>query len=152
MSLRQAIKGLIVVVAVMFGASASAFAHAGHAHAQLPATSGAESTNYSSATPEITIEFSGVFAPSLPTRSNAPVSSAELIQSSALPTGSAACPPGACCCQGASMCGMSGHCCTSMMPDDDWAKDLSNHMRYHLPRISSVYPDIAIGLDRPPKA
>ena len=40
-----------------------------------------------------------------------------------------------------------------MTPDTpSWFSDLSDQTRYHLARLNLVYPDIFIGLDRPPKA
>lgn len=152
MSLRQAIKGLIVVVAIMFGTSVSAFAHAGHVHAQSPASvSMTSSVVFTAATPSDT-EISAVVARPSPTPLDQPTTSGQSIQTAAFHSGVAGCPPGACCCRGASSCGMGGHCCASMMPDHaNWTSDLSDHMRYHLARLGWVYPDVVIGLDRPPK-
>ncbi len=152
MSLRQAIKGLIVVVAVMFGTAASAFAHAGHAHAQMSTGSSVESTGFASAVQQAVEKISGAVAQPSSTNSNVPIGAGQSVQSAAFHSGVSVCPPGACCCQGASSCSMGGHCC-SMMPDPaQWPNDLSNHMRYHLARLGWVYPDVVIGLDRPPKA
>jgi hypothetical protein len=152
-SLTKAIKGLIVVVAVMFGASSNAFAHAGHADAQPPASAIVASPAWVKVTPQSVVEISGVVARPSSIQSDEPVSSGPCIQTAAFHSGVAVCPPGACCCQGASSCGMGGHCCTSLMHDHaNWTSDLSDHMRYHLARLGWVYPDIVIGLDRPPKA
>ena len=156
MSLRQAIKGLIVVAAVMFGASASAFAHAGHPHAQSsasPAIPALTSAVSGPVAPQSVADISGAVARSSSTQLDEPGTSERSFRSAGFHTEGTACPPGACCCQGASTCSMGSHCCTSMMPDHaSWASDLSDHMRYHLARLGWVYPDIVIGLDRPPKA
>lgn len=153
MSLWQAIKGLIVVVAVMFGTTSNAFAHAGHAHGQLSATPSLMSAALVTVTPKTFTDVSSVVALPLSAALDQPMTSGESFQAAAFHSGVAACPPGACCCQGASSCGMGGHCCASMMPDHaNWTSDLSDHMRHHLARIGWVYPDIVLGLDRPPKA
>lgn len=152
MSLRQAIKGFIVVVAVMFGTT-SAFAHAGHVHGQSPASASVNAAvAVTTVTPSIT-EISAALARPSSTRLDEPRTSVQSMKSALFHSDVAVCLPGACCCQGASSCGMGGHCCASMMPDHVlWTTDLNNHMRYHQARLGWVYPDIVIGLDRPPKA
>lgn len=153
MSLWQAIKGLIVVVAVMFGTTSTAFAHAGHAHGQLSATPSLMSAVLVTVTPKTFTDVSAVEARPLSAALDQRMTSGQSIQAASFHSGVAGCPPGACCCQGASSCGMGGHCCVSMMPDSaNWTSDLSDHLRYHLARLGGVYPDIVIGLDRPPKA
>lgn len=153
MSLWQAIKGLIVVVAVMFGTTSNAFAHAGHAHAQSSSNPTFISAALVASPMKAVTEMSAVVARLLSIALDQPTTSSPSMQAAAYHSGIAACPPGACCCQGASSCGMGGHCCASMMPDHaNWTSDLSDHMRYHLARLGWVYPDIVIGLDRPPKA
>lgn len=154
MSLWQAIKGLIVVVAVMFGTMSTAFAHAGHLHAQSAAS--ATPTVISAALVTVMPKtFTGIFAVvarPLSAALDQPMTSGQTIQAAAFDSGLVGCPPGVCCCQGASSCGMGGHCCSSMVPDHaNWTSDLSDHTRYHLARLGWVYPDIVIGLDRPPK-
>lgn len=152
MRLSQAIKGLIVVVAVIFGTAASASAHAGHDHAQLSATYTLESSRLASAASQAGGKYSGVTVRRISTKVNAPAGAGQSVQTVSNRSGGAACAPGACCCQGASSCGMGGHC-PSMLPDtSDWINDLSHHKRYHLARMGWVYPDITTGLDRPPKA
>ena len=132
MSLKQAIKGLIVVIAVIFGITSNAFAHAGHAHKQSPPSADLLSAAWVKVTPQSVI-ISGVVARPSSILSDEPVTSGPSIQTAAFHSGVAICLPGACCCQGASSCGMGGHCCASMMPDHAmWTSDLSNHMRYHL--------------------
>lgn len=153
MGLRQAIKALIIVVAVIFGITSNAFAHAGHTHAQSPTAANVATPAWVTVSPGSFAEISGVVAGPSSIQSDEPMTSGQYIQSAAFHSGVAVCPPGACCCQGASSCGMGGHCCTSLMPDHtNWTSDLSDHMRYHLARLGWVYPDIVIGLDRPPKA
>lgn len=153
MSLWQAFKGLIVVVAVMFGTTSTAFAHAGHAHAQSSATPTVISAALVTVMPKTFAGISAVVARPSFSALDQPMTSGQFIQAAAFHSGVKGCPPGACCCQGASSCGMGGHCCSSMMPDHtNWTSDLSNHTRYHLARLGWVYPDIVIGLDRPPKA
>lgn len=152
MNLRLAIKGLIVVVAVMFGTAANAFAHTGHVHAQMTVASAVATASSAATTLPAGAQISATIPKFSFSKSRAPVDSDQSAKPAPLHTSGAICTSGACCCQGASSCGMSGHCCASMMPgQSDWTHDLSNHMRYHLARLGWVYPDIVIGLDRPPK-
>lgn len=152
MSLRLAFKGLIVVVAVMFGTMASAFAHEGHAHAQMSPASIAVTTSGTTATPPAAAQISATTSKLPSSNSRAPIDSDQSAKPAPSHSDGAICTAGSCCCQGASSCGMGGHCCASMMPEQsDWTRDLSNHMRYHLARLGWIYPNIIIGLDRPPK-
>lgn len=140
------------MVAVMFGAT-NAFAHAGHVHTQSPASASVNAAaTLTTVTPHIT-EISAALARPSSNRLDGPGTYIQSMQSAPFHSDVAVCLPGACCCQGASSCGMGGNCCTSMMPDHVlWTTDLSNQMRYHQARLGWVYPDIVIGLDRPPKA
>ena len=152
MSLRQAIKGLIVLVAVVFGTSINAFAHAGHEHAPSANAAWIASANADEVAPQANLDEAGKQALTSLAKTNGSQSTGHKLQSASFRTNGATCPPGACCCQGASSCGMGGHCCASMPSTASWMNDLSNHMRYHLARLGWVYPDIVTGLDRPPKA
>ena len=152
MSLSQAIKGLIVVVAVVFGTSANAYAHAGHEHAQAANDTWITTANADAVSPQANLDEAGKHAVTSLAKTIGSVSTGYSVQSASFRTDGATCPPGACCCRGASSCGMGGHCCASMPSTASWMNDLSNHMRYHLARLGWVYPDIVTGLDRPPKA
>lgn len=149
MSLKQAVWGLIVMAAVLFGSIANASAHAGHGSAHSAAMSAA---HWSVAARNTASAGMSVHAPSV--ASTKPVGATTWIKSAPGDSGGDVCPSGTCCCcQAQSSCGMGGHCCSSMTPDTpSWFSDLSDQTRYHLARLNLVYPDIFIGLDRPPKA
>jgi hypothetical protein len=153
-SLRQALKGLIVVVAVMLGTTTSVFAHAGHGHAQFSASfSTRVSANPEMSAPTALAKTFAATAHLASVKQVALNDTGETLQVETFRSGMVTCPPGVCCCQGASSCGMGSHCCASMMlVPVKWTNDFSNHMRYHLARLGWVYPDVVIGLDRPPKA
>jgi hypothetical protein len=151
-SLRLVAQGLLVVVAILFGTAANAFAHAGHADALENATVAISDRVIA---PPTGVGAAGDYvAHSLAKYANSAGDYDQSAHSLPQPENEAACMPGACCCQGASSCGMGGHCCASMMSSESigWAQDFSNHMRFHLARLGSVFPDIVFGLDRPPKA
>ena len=152
MTLRRAFEGLFVVVAILVGTTASAFAHAGHSHTQHAAAIATSSD--ATITPTITYSSEPVVAliwSAGDPRADRALSLDASGKANTHPDGPP-CTPGACGCQGASMCGMGGHCCASMMPDSmHWTRDSRDHMRFHLARLGWVYPDIYFGLDRPPK-
>lgn len=138
------------MVAVLVGTAASAFAHAGHSHAQHAAaiTESPTATTIASSSEPV----AAMIANSGDTRVDKTLSGDASAKANSHPDGPP-CTPGACCCQGASMCGIGGHCCASMMPESmHWTRDSRDHMRYHLARLGWIYPDIYFGLDRPPKA
>lgn len=157
MSLVQAVRAIVVLVAVLFGAPSNALAHAGHEHASLsPVTASlstkalrADTSSFDSITflADPTQSVPKLFLPVHTTGVRAVVSAGFQSQS-----GTTACAPGACCCQGASSCGMGGHCCASLFSSSEkWFGDLTNHVRYHLARLGWTYPEMIFGLDRPPK-
>jgi hypothetical protein len=151
-SLKLAFKGLIVVVAVMFGTMANAFAHGGHDHAGMAPASSMVTASGATASLPVAAQISVTISKLTSSNSRALIDSDQSAKPPPSHSDGAICTSGACCCQGASSCGMSGHCCASTIPSQsDWTRDLSNHMRYHLARLGWVYPDIIIGLDRPPK-
>jgi hypothetical protein len=154
-NVRRVLEGLIVVVALFVGTTASAFAHAGHSHAQ-PASVAMPASVISTTTPTTVVQKSSDVIPLFATLGGARADMAHPGDPLAIGTQrpeNAPCTPGTCGCQGASMCGTGGHCCASMMPESmHWAPDYRDHMRYHLARLGWVYPDVVFGLDRPPKA
>lgn len=151
MGLSQAIKGFIVVIAVFFGITSNAFAHAGHAHGQILAGRVASTTG-----PAVLMIRADVSSTASSKRSSIQLHLRDfdlLAQPEPAHTKGTICQLGACCCQTSSSCGMGAHCCASMMPDQaNWTSDLSNHVRYHMARLGWAYPDIVNCLDRPPKA
>ena len=152
MSLRLAIKGFIVVVAVMFGTMANAFAHGGHAHAQMSPTSVVAATRGAPVTAPAEAQISAAILKVSSTKTHAPVDLDQAAKPARSHPDGAICATGACCCQGASSCGAGGHCGASALPgQSDWTHNLGNHMRYYLARLGRVLPDVVIGLDRPPK-
>jgi hypothetical protein len=149
---------LAVLVAILFGGTANAHAHAGHVHASVP-----------------NIETARLVAPQGPSRVIIPADAEKLKASLAAkssPIGtlgvatskvayvtsdqshrSTDCIPGACCCQGLSSCGMAGHCCAGALPQaQSWWSGDQRQARFRMPAHGLIYPDIIFGLDRPPKA
>ncbi len=158
MSLAQAVRAIVVLVAVLFGAPANALAHAGHEHASLsPVATSLLSDAWQpvGSTGGRQLVVSSIVDASR-TPNFAPLAIDTSLAVSAVsksPSDQTRCPPGACCCQGASSCGMGGHCCASTASSSEkWFGDLSNHVRYHLARLGWAYPEMIFGLDRPPKA
>lgn len=155
MNVRRVLEGLIVVVALFVGTTASAFAHAGHSHAQ-PASVAMSAVALLTTTPSAVVQKAGDVTPLFATLGGPRAEMAPLGDSLAIGTSGhdhAPCTSGTCRCQGASMCGTGGHCCASMIPDSmHWGPDYHDHIRYHVARLGWRYPDVVFGLDRPPKA
>lgn len=152
MSLRLAINGLIVLVAVLFGTMTSAVAHVGHSRALSPAAVTVHATP-SVSIPQAIAERSGAIVKTSEPRALDVTEVGVSAQTNPSHLGGTGCLPGACGCQGGeSSCGMSGHCCSSLPPQSGWTHDLSIQLRYQLAGSDFNTPDIVTGLDRPPKA
>lgn len=158
MSLLRAIAALGILIAIVFSGSANAHAHAGHVHASV-----ASSDN------------TRLLAPQLPPRSLTAADAENfrtLLAAMSVPLGEPEaatsmdvgvtsnhshsrtdCLPGACGCQGLSSCGMAGHCCAGALPQaHTWWTGDQRQARLRMPDQGWIYPDLAFGLDRPPKA
>jgi len=152
----QAVKLAIVVIAVLFGFTANALAHAGHVHAQSPTVVTIEYDSRTAVPQQFAAKITSTIAlSSLSSSVHPKMRSDGNTSANAAPAhkGVTACPPGSGCCLGVSSCGVAGHCCPSMMLEPaEWTHDLCNRTRYHWARSGWLYLDIVIGFDRPPKA
>ena len=158
MSLLRAITALALFMAVVFGGSAIAHAHAGHSHASVPSFETARATAPQKSLRHLATADTEKLKASLAAK---PVSLSLPITNSSTDASVTAdqthrttdCVPGACCCQGVSSCGMAGHCCAGALPQaHTWWSGDQRQTRFRMPAQGLIFPDIIFGLDRPPKA
>ncbi len=158
MSLLRAITALTILIAGVFGGSANARAHEGHAHASVPSFETARSIAPPKSSGQLTTADAEKMKASF---AATPMSLSPPITDSTTDASVTAdqthrttdCVPGACCCLGVSSCGMAGHCCAGALPQTHtwWTGDQCQ-ARFRMPAQGLIYPDIIFGLDRPPKA
>jgi hypothetical protein len=151
-SLMRAFGALILLFAVMTGATSMAHAHAGHVH-QLSALAHSSTVDPGFASGEVI--KSGPVGRQSPKRSDPSISERkELIieLKSGQTHTSGACLPGICCCQGLSTCTMTGHCCVGALTHRDQAwVPLASHTRLSFSHQTFHVLEVVFGLDRPPK-
>jgi hypothetical protein len=151
-SLMRAFGALILLFAVMTGATSMAHAHAGHAHQSLRF---AQSSIFGLELHSSKASSSDQFGRQSTARSNLSISEKQdlIIELKSGQThSSGACLPGICCCQGHSTCTMAGHCCVAALTyrDQTWAP-LSSQRRMPVSHQAFHVLDVVFGLDRPPK-
>jgi hypothetical protein len=130
-NLFEAVKIVLLAVALLVALPAMAMAHAGHSH-------------------DIARTVSAGSSP--PTHAAGTQSQKQTVMSATVPDISD-CASGSCCCQGMRTCSLSGHCCNAAFSQSG---SISVHWRIgrllQPPRFTFAYPKIFFGLDRPPKA
>ena len=157
MSLMRAFGALILLFAVMTGATSMAHAHAGHVHqssrfAQSSIFGPELSSNKATSAGQIGHQS---FGHQSTARSNLSISEKQdlIIELKLGQTHTAgACLPGICCCQGHSTCTMAGHCCVGALTyrDQAWAP-LTSQRRMPVSHQAFHVLDVVFGFDRPPK-